>query len=827
MGYTFHPRPVMLKDPGVQRHIYPDDRFQSTVLEEDPEVTRWGQINVPLYDSHFADIFNYHNDIRFFHGLDDWDFHVYLDKVRRLDFCKRTSFSMPVSTFFGSGFNNMRLAILEVVPYRSPSRMPGYGESHGFISPGLYVTRNPWICKPIEPSGDQFIRWFDSTPGVPPEIDILGLTGSFPNVWEGIVFYTRARVNGKWCHLMAVSERFNIDTFDADQTSDYVPYTNPEEDDGMWKTHSSEYSGGYHGLVEARTAFLQEVEISEEEQEVMIFTLEGEYSGKKMKFKLPRIPENHAAVFFVGFKKFQGERRLFWRLSESPNNPMGGVIGNNPHMPENGEFLAETFSMEVFGDWVLYQNSTLHPFSHLLDPPPSTEGIGNFWGASRGIHPVTQSNLTINPLAHYLVMSADGYHNVNIRARHGLSPWNLQHVARKVEFYSGSKSEFMFDGTKVSTWTGTPHLCGLPSNFRDYFREARESILDLIDQGCLTMAAEDYRTTMKATTISSLHEYLDWKYNQGRFWGNISPEEESPFPDRGIPDPYEEEEGGEPEEEEEEVGWAEPLEAIGDSYVQQTYEYEYQGEPQTAIRIIHGPKDISYDELIPFNVNDAHIRMYFGADCIAFRYRDEAIRDVEDNINLAHLMVDSVIGHLDNLLQGKEDIFIAAYFGEPWEGHFSYARTTWNTGEIQHKIENFWGYQPGGDPEDMDIYYWENVTPLAFLHDMVSVRGLTINDEFETDIPYSSYNGECYAIGVCPISWTTKWDPAPGEYGGWSTGVCYTDAYDKYYTNGYTGPVTVAKRANIRLYCLYRYWGGAEASCQTYCDETGGELRTV
>jgi len=825
MGYTFHPRPVMLKGAEYQTHIYPDDRFNSTVLEEDPEFTRWGQKNVPLFDSHIADIFNYHNDIRFFHGLDDWDFHVYLDKTRRLDFCKRSSFSMPVSTFFGLGFNDMRLAILEVVPYRSLSRMAGYGESHGFISPGLYVTGNPWICKPIEPSGDQFIRWFDSGPGVPHEMDILGVTGSFPNVWEGIVFYTRARVDGKWCHLMAVSERFNIDTFDASQTERYVPYSNPETEDHMWKTTGPRYPGGYHGLVEARTAFLQEIEISDAEQEVKIYTLEGEYSGKKLRFKLDTIPENHAAVFFVGFKKFQGERRLFWRLTENPDWPLSGVIGNNPHMPENAEFLAETFSMEVFGDYVLVQNSRLHPFYSKLDPIPQTEDIGSFWEASRGIKTQTQSNLTINPLAHYLVMSADGYHNVNIRARHGLAPYNLQHVARKVEFYSGNKTEFMFDGTKASTWTGVPHLRGLPSNFRDYFREARESILDLIDQGCLTMAADDYQTTMKATTITSLHEYLDWKYNQGRFWGNISPEETVPFPNREISDPYAEEEN--PEEEEEEIGWAEPLDVLGDSFVQQTYEYEEGEETKTAIRIIHGPKDISYDELLPFNVNDGHIRMYFGSDCVAFRYLDDALKDVEENLNLAHTMVDATINALDSLMEGKEDVFIAAYFGEPWEGYFSYAKTTWGSGEIQDKIENFWGYQPGGNPDDMEIYYWENVTPLAFLHDMVSVRGLTVNDEFEVGIPYSSYNGECYTIGVCPLSWTTLFDPPPGSYGGWSTGVSYTDAYAKYYTDGYTGPVTVAKRANIRLYCLYRYWGGAQGACQSYCDETGGRLITI
>jgi len=822
MGYVFHPKPYALKTAERQDHLWPDDHFDATVRIEYPETSRWGFENVPLFDSHIADIFNYHNDIRFFHGLDDWDFHVYLDKTRRLDFCKRSSFEMSVSTFFGMGFNDMRLAILEVVPFRGHSRLHGYGDGRGFIHPGLHTQQSPWICQYIDHSSQEETRYFDIETGVPHQIEVLGLEGEFPNIWESIVFYRRDMVEGKVRHFVGASERFNLDLFPRQQIDDYVPYINPAEygGDEMWKGYGSDYQGGYHKIREARTAYLREVELTDSEQEIPIYTLEGQNSGKKLFIKMETAPASQDLVFFVGFKKFHGERRLFWRLTESPGSVLSGVVGNDPHMPQDGDFLAETLSAEFLNDYVFYQNSLRHPFRSYIDGASTSEYLGKYeWNMGRGINLSVLSDYTLNPLSKYLVFGLNGYSSVRVRARHGMATSGLQHVARKVEFYSGDKTSFMFDGGEASSWTGVAHLRGLPSNFRDYFQEGRESLLDLIDQGCLTMAAEDYATTMKATTITSLHEYLDWKFNAGRFWGNISPDEEVPYPDREVSDPFAEEDPQE-EGEEEEIGWAEPIESLGNSYEQQTWEHEVGGEAVTSFRIIHGPKDISYDELLPVNVNDTHIRMYFGADCMAFRYLDETIRDIPDNVNLANGMISSVISALDGMMEGKEDVFLAAYFAEPWEGYFSYAKTTWNSGEVQDKIENFWGYQrPGPDPADMYVYWWGNSTPLAHLHDMISVRGLTINDEFIDDIPYSSYNGECYHISVCPLSFTgSGWGTDAGYYGG---------SYSFTYLNGFGDPVVRAKQGNIKLNILSRYWAGWESACQYYCDETGGQLKSV
>jgi len=832
MGYVFLPHHIFFKRNERQDHFWPDNRYAPTVYE--PEDTtwqyindKWGQANVPMWDGHFAQIFTYHNDIRFFNGLEDWDFHLYLGKTGRLDYCKRSSFSKFVSDFFGLGFNSSRLAILEVVPFQhSPTH--GSGPSYGYITPGLEVYSVPFLCQYVAHPGNGHPKFFDASMGVPYEMDVLGLEGDFPNIWEGLVFYTRAKVDGQWRHFVAASERFNLDTMGSlVETERYVPYSSPVQDDPMWKDWGGSYSGGYHGLVEGRTAYFQEVQITEGEQRVNVYTLEGQNSGKKLVFKLPFTPRQNTFIFHVGFKKYQGERRQFWRLTEDPKYPLSGVVGNDPHMPQNGEFLAETFSTETFNDFVFNQNSRdtdVHPLWYRFEPTPLYELDGYSISQNQGINPAILSDYGINPLSHYIVMAPDGFSKVKIRARHGFTPAHDRWAARKVEFFTGDKTDFTFDGPQASSWEGVPHLRQCQCNFRDYFREARECILDMIDQGCLTMAGPNYATTLKATTITSLHEYLDWKYNSGRLWGNISPDEGVPF-NREISDPYAEEDP-EAEEEEEEVGWAESLEEIGSAVEHQTFEWENSyGEMETYHRIISGPRDISFDELIPMNVNDSHIRIYFSPDCMVYRYVVSELRDVEDNVNVANWLVSSAISNLDSLLEGKEDVFIAAYFGEPWYGYHNYAKTTWNSGEIQDKIENFWGYQrPGPDPPDMNIFYWENTAPGGFLHDMINVRGLTINDEFTDEIPYSSYNGECYCVGITPISWIV---PFGQGYGHWGIDNAYTDAYQEYYTDGYWSPFSRAKAGNIKLYCLYRYWSGHQSTLQSYCDETGGQLRTI
>jgi len=837
MGYVFLPPPVRFRRNRTQSGLYIEDPIQVTV-DQDPEFggssdSYWPHATVGMYDAHFNTIFNYHNDIRFFNGLDDWDFHVYLSKTQRLPFCKKEHFTFPIGQFFSLGFNDYTLAVMETVPFPvSTARFYWVGvggKPYGFGNQHFQHHQSPWICRPVGFPNDFKVKRFDAVPGIPTEIEVHGIKGNMSPIWESIVFYTRMNAGGRARHFIGVSERFDTAVYTENQRQYFIPYLDPSRSGGedQWRYYGNgDFFGGYHGSTEGRSAYLTEVDISDEPQEIPVYTIDGQYAGKTMSITINAAPENGAALFFVGFRQLKGERRWFWRLTEDPDYPIeSGSIGDDPHMPQTAGFLAETLSTEVLPDFTFIQNDPeLHPIYSYRDVAyPMNGDVGTY---DYGIDPDMASTITLPPLTKYLVFGPEGSSQVRVRPRHG--PTEVGHwAARKVEFYTGEKSEFMFDGPYGAGFSGVAHTKGVACNFTDYFREARECIVDMIDRGCLTMAGQDYGLTKKATVIRSLHEYLDWKYSEGRFWNVTSQADEVPFPSRSIPIPPEE-----PEEDPEvEVTWAESLEEMGSRLYYQEGIAPWVGGTGKIGRHIFGPQDISFDELYPLNVSDGHIRMYVSADYKALRFLDPTLRDFPENINLASTMVDSVISKLNTLLAGKEDVYIALWMHEPWSEEFNksftHARTTWSSGIIQEKLRNFWGYQKPGDPDNIYPYFWYWATPYHDLHDALAVRGLTWNDEVTVEIPYNIYGGECYSIGVTPVAWVS--DTSESGSGHWGIDVPNDGYYNSFYTHGTQDRVRTAKEVGLKHFCLYRYWAGDayRTQIEENCLETGGEAFTV